>query len=61
MSSNPQCPHCDYELDDEETWYGGDILAGDGDESEVECPNKDCGKKYEVRCSALISFEVIER
>jgi hypothetical protein len=40
MKSNPTCPYCGYCFDDEETWY--EVFTGDGDTSELICPNDDC-------------------
>jgi hypothetical protein len=62
MRRHPKCPHCGYEFDDEETWYGnynktGNVFTGDGDSSELSCPNDDCRKKFECTCVHIIMFE----
>ena len=54
---NPKCSHCGYELDEEETWYGMDVESGDGDMSELTCPNLDCEKKFFVMCEHDIKWE----
>jgi hypothetical protein len=63
MNFRPTCPHCDYEFDDEETWYAGTgrtVNTGDCDESELVCPNLDCKKEFKVVCVHQITFEHIE-
>lgn len=63
-TKNPTCIHCGYEFDEEETWHGeyqvGKVYTGDCDDSELKCPNLDCGKTFYVRCIHLISFEQID-
>ena len=63
-SDNPVCSHCGYEFDDEETWHGkytvGEVSTGDCDDSELKCPNIDCGKTFFVRCVHRIEFEQID-
>lgn len=59
---NPKCPYCEYEFDSEDTWYSdehtiGKVYVGDGDESELICPNSDCGKKFNVVCDHILVFE----
>lgn len=58
----PTCPHCGYEFDDDETWYGdstvGAISHGDGDISdELTCPNLDCLKKFYLMCTHIMHYE----
>lgn len=62
---SPTCPHCGYEFDEEETWLGnysttGNVHSGDGDDSDLVCPNLDCEKKFSVVCIHEIKFEAIE-
>jgi hypothetical protein len=62
--NHPKCTHCGYEFDDEETWYGeymvgGKVHVGDGDTSELICPNDDCKKKFWVKCVHHFEFENI--
>lgn len=63
-SSNPKCSHCGHELDDEQTWHGeytvGKVSTGDCDESELKCPNLDCGKMFHVRCWHEVKFIQID-
>jgi hypothetical protein len=58
--SNPTCPHCSYEFDDEETWcvsHGdSDVYTGDGDISELTCHNDDCKKQFHIVCVHDIRF-----
>lgn len=60
ITTNPTCSHCGYEFDDEETWHKGKVSNGDCDESELKCPNNDCGKTFYVRCVHRIEFEQID-
>ena len=59
MNRTPTCPHCDYEFDDEETWYSdyldsGAVYTDDEEVSDLVCPNSDCGKPFRViSCWAL--------
>ncbi len=61
-STNPTCPHCDYQFDQDETWHSqhngktGEVLTDDGDVSELTCPNKGCNKPFFVRCAHDIHF-----
>lgn len=61
---NPTCPHCGYELDEDDTWHGrftvGKVNTGDCEESEITCPNLDCGKPYKTMCVHYIRFEQVE-
>jgi|GEM_PF-3315306 len=63
-SNNPKCSHCGYELDDEETWYGeykvGRVSTGDCDQSELKCPNLDCGKIFYTQCVHKIEFVQVD-
>lgn len=63
-SKNPVCPHCNTELDEEETWHGeytvGVVEKGDCDESEITCPNLDCKKTYKTRCVHYVRFEQVD-
>lgn len=58
---HPVCPHCNYEFDDEETWFGlyseNRVHTGDGDESDLKCPQFDCGKEFKARCVHIVMFE----
>lgn len=61
----PKCPYCEYEFDEEEMWYSdynktGEVYTGDGDDSELKCPNLDCGKEFKVVCIHEVKFEVSE-
>lgn len=61
----PTCPHCKYEFDDEETWHSqysesGEVYSGDGDESELVCPNLDCCKSFKVVCIHEITWEAAD-
>ena len=63
--SQPTCPHCQYEFDDDETWHShcldsGEVYDGDGDISELKCPNLDCGKSFHVQCVHDISWTACE-
>ncbi len=66
MSNNsPTCPHCNYEFDEEETWYSdyknsGKVYTGDGDESDLVCQNVDCGKEFKVSCYYEIKFQACD-
>jgi hypothetical protein len=60
-TNNPTCPHCKYEFDEEETWYSqssksGEVHTGDGDMSELKCPNLDCKKAFYTNCVHDIKF-----
>ena len=57
MMNNPKCSHCGYELDEEETWHTQDIENGDGDMSEIMCPNSDCQKTFYVMCKHDINWD----
>ncbi len=62
-TKSPKCPHCGYEFDEEEVWHSDHnnyVHTGDGDDSELKCPNTDCGKKFEVACIHEIKFEALE-
>lgn len=60
----PKCPHCDTELDHEQMWYGedriGKVYVGDGDTSDLKCPNDDCKKTYHVTCYHDLRFVNID-
>ena len=60
----PTCSHCGYIFDEEETWHGeytvGKVHTGDCDDSELKCPNSDCGKVCHVRCIHEIRFLMID-
>jgi hypothetical protein len=61
MKNNPACPYCGYEFDDEETWYSsysktGEVYTGDGDCSELTCPNDDCKKVFDCTCVHIVTF-----
>lgn len=63
MNFRPTCPDCDYEFDDEETWYAGTgrtVYTDDGDESYLVCPNLDCKKEFKVVCVHQITFQPAE-
>lgn len=59
-TSTPKCPHCGYEFDSDETYYApakiGTVYHGDGDQSELTCPNDDCKKRFYVMCAHDIKF-----
>lgn len=59
--SYPTCPHCGYEFDEDETWFSGhsenEVHTGDCDESELTCPNMDCGEKFITTCVHVVTFE----
>jgi len=62
MKSNPECPYCGYWFDDEETRYSsysksGEVFIGDGDESNLTCPNDDCKKKFDCTCVHIVTFK----
>jgi rubredoxin len=57
MMNNPKCSHCGYELDEEETWHSMEVESGDGDISELTCPNLDCGKVFHVMCRHDINWK----
>ena len=64
-SISPTCPHCNYEFDEEETWYGTGLKCeapehGDGDISELTCPNSDCEKKFHVACYHDVKFKACD-
>ena len=63
-TTNPVCSHCETELDDEDTWHGqysvGKVHSGDCEDSELKCPNMDCGKTFHVRCTHRIEFMKID-
>jgi predicted RNA-binding Zn-ribbon protein involved in translation (DUF1610 family) len=65
QTTNPKCSYCGYEFDDDETWHGqytvGYVHTGDGDDSELKCPNLDCGKTFFVRCIHLIRFDQTDK
>ena len=56
----PKCSHCGYEFDEEETWHGeytvGKVYTGDGDDSQLKCPNRLCRKTFYVRCLHSLNF-----
>lgn len=59
--AQPTCPHCQYEFDTDETWHSqcldsGEVHSGDGDISELKCPNLDCRKSFNVICVHDISW-----
>jgi rubredoxin len=54
---NPKCSHCGYELDEEETWHSMDVDNGDGDMSELTCPNLDCKRVFYVMCRHDINWK----
>lgn len=61
-TKSPVCPHCEYEFDEEETWYSeykesGQVYTGDCDTSDLKCPNDDCGKEFKVMCVHEVKFE----
>ncbi len=65
LKNNPMCPHCEYEFDSDETWHNnysdtGKVYTGDGDESELKCPNLDCGKAFITICENVVMFGVVE-
>lgn len=57
---SPVCSHCGYELDEDELWHGeytvGHVNTGDQEDSELKCPNLDCGKVFHVLCVHEIRF-----
>ena len=60
--NKPTCPKCSYEFDEEETWHSGynesgEVFNGDGDESELVCPNLDCKSPFTVVCNHHISWD----
>lgn len=55
--SNPTCSHCDYELNEEETWHEQEIHSDDGELSEITCPNFTCQKTFYVMCKHDIRWE----
>lgn len=63
-TATPKCSHCGYEFDDEETWHGeytvGEVNTENGDDSELKCPNLDCGKTFFIRCLHRIEFLQID-
>ena len=59
--NNPKCSHCGYELDEEETWYSMDVESGDGDLSELICPNLDCEKAFYVMCTHDINWKSCDK
>jgi len=44
-------------LDDDETWHSMDVENGDGDVSELVCPDLDCGKTFHVICYHDINWK----
>lgn len=61
QTETPKCPHCGYEFDDDDVWYGDqDVETGDCDTSELKCLNLDCGKGFRVVCVHLIRFEAAD-
>ncbi len=63
--SNPTCPHCGYEFDDDETWYTSSqvdfvVHSGDGDLSEVKCHNLDCQKVFNLMCVHDIRWKNVD-
>ena len=62
--TNPTCPHCSYEFDDEETWYVSngdkDVYTGDGDVSDLLCHNDDCKKVFYIICEHEVKFKSCE-
>jgi hypothetical protein len=60
----PVCGHCGYVFDEDDTWHGeytvGKVYTGDGDESELKCPNLDCSRTFFVRCVHQIEFDQID-
>ncbi|MAF43448.1 MAG: hypothetical protein CMI54_04665 [Parcubacteria group bacterium] len=64
-TTNPKCPNCNYEFDEEEVWESeykksGKVHTGDGDVSELICPNLDCGYAFKTACVHEIKFEHYE-
>lgn len=65
LTHTPTCPHCSYEFDQEETWYSAssgknEVSTGDGDTSELKCPNLDCQKEFSVICEHVVMFAADE-
>ena len=62
MTRYPECPHCEYELDEEEMWYGeyscGKVHIGECDTSEIKCPS--CEKTYHVMCEHHYTFKHVD-
>lgn len=61
MSTNPQCPFCKKELDDEYVWYSeefGKVNTENDEESDITCPN--CENQYRVCCVHQITFQTID-
>jgi len=54
MNYYPKCCYCNYEFDDDETWYNNKLIIGNGDESELKCPS--CGKEIVVLCDFVPMF-----
>ncbi len=57
----PKCPYCDFEYDDELMWEGKEkVYVGECDESELTCPDDDCGKTFKVRCDHEYIFTTVD-
>lgn len=55
--SNPTCPHCNYEFDDDDTWHSShtnEVNAGDSEVSDLTCHA--CGNEFHVVCEHEIKW-----
>lgn len=56
--TNPTCPHCQYEFDEDESWNhkgANTVNADDGDISDLDCPQ--CKAKFHVVCHHDINWK----